>query len=557
MKLFAMRERKNLRAWELREGERYLLGSGTACHLVIDPRICPWEALCQVEVEADRLRLSAVPDGVDLLGPKGSAPLVVLRHFEKLTVGPVELGALDELVPLDHFDGQAETTAPTAPSDGVAPPGPKKRLFLKVANERGTRLYELRNRFQIGRAEVCFATGLHLVHPAISAIHAMVLERGHGFVLVDNQSDHGTFVNSIRLAPGVELPLESGQVIALTRNPRVVRIDVLDEDDLRKGMGGGELIGDSPAMRKLRAQIHEFGSNRAPALVTGEPGTGKELVGDALAHRVNPRKGKAVVDCTTLTEATAAAELGGARPGAYTGAVAREGLIDEAEGGLLYLDEIGDLPLPVQAMLLRFLEESTVRPVGGNKWHHVDCRVAAATNRDLEQFVVDGRFRQDLFDRLNGQRLRTPPLRERKEDIQPIAEHFLSHREAPGARKSLTTDALLALHDERWPGNVRELLRVLEIAAGRTEGVEIAASTVREVLAARTPGAAAAAPPSSVKAPDRVRAFERSLIADGLARRGGSIPKAAADLGYSVNTLRRRVEEYGLEAAIRGADTEG
>ncbi|HUB08239.1 MAG TPA: sigma 54-interacting transcriptional regulator, partial [Myxococcales bacterium] len=518
MKLYVLRNGSVLRAWELSPGV-YLVGSGPRCDRVLDPRDCPQEILCQVEAQRDRLLVSEIGEGISLVGPKGPAPLVALRSFDSLTAGPFQLGALEELRPPDFFEGQpGEELSPTAPADGILPP-PKETLVFQVLGARGRRLVAVKNGFRLGRDARCHDNGIRFQSPAVSAQHAVVYERRDGYHLVDAGSTHGTFVNGVRLAPGVELRLEAGMVIQLSRQNQVPKIEVLAAADLLQGAAAGGLVGESAAIKDIYAQIYRLKDGKFPILLFGETGTGKEVLAAEIARLHNPRKRLTVVDCTTLTETLLEAELFGTVAGAFTDGVDRAGLVEEAEGGVLFLDEIGELPLALQAKLLRFLQEKTFRRQGSNKYVEVNCRVVAATHRNLPQMVAEGRFRQDLYERLQGCALRIPPLRERKEDILPIAKHFLGTREAPNL-PTLSRGAAFALVEHDWPGNVRELLRVLEISAFRSEGAEIEESTVRALLAERTTAPAAGAEPTLRNGPERVRSYERALVAEALARHG-------------------------------------
>jgi transcriptional regulator with GAF, ATPase, and Fis domain len=223
----------------------------------------------------------------------------------------------------------------------------------------------------------------------------------------------------------------------------------------------------SPAMRRLAAELARFAASRATVIITGESGAGKEVVARAI-HDLSPRAGRAYVafNCAAVPRELFEGQLFGHRKGAFTGATTDQpGTIRSADGGTLFLDEIGELPLDVQPKLLRFLENGEVSPLGERRPVSVDVRIVAATHRDLEALVRQGRFREDLFFRLQVIPLRVPPLRERPEDVAALARHFLRdlgpHR--PGARTPvLAPDALTALATRPWPGNVRELRNVIE-----------------------------------------------------------------------------------------------
>ncbi len=224
------------------------------------------------------------------------------------------------------------------------------------------------------------------------------------------------------------------------------------------------LVGPSPAMQALRAQLRRVAATHTTVLLRGESGTGKELAARAL-HRLSPRADGpfVAVNCATIPEGLVEAELFGHAQGAYTGAVkARTGLIAAAHGGTLFLDEIGELAPAAQARLLRVLQDGEIRPVGANQNQRVDVRLVAATHRDLEGMIAEQAFRADLYYRLRVLELAIPPLRERREDIEPLARHFLEPADADAPRATLTEAARQALEAHEWPGNVRELANALE-----------------------------------------------------------------------------------------------
>jgi DNA-binding NtrC family response regulator len=242
------------------------------------------------------------------------------------------------------------------------------------------------------------------------------------------------------------------------------------------------LIGDSAPMRELTQLIRLVAPRTSTVLIEGETGTGKEVVASAI-HRLSGRASKplTVLNCAAIPEALLEAELFGHTRGAFTGAVqARTGRIEAAHGGTLFLDEIGELPVAVQAKLLRFLECGELQRVGDNEITRVDVRVIAATHRDLEQRVVDGTFRLDLYHRLTVFPLEVPALRERLDDLPALASHLLARLGADAPRKSLSPSAVDALEQHAWPGNVRELAHVLERAVIlAADAPEIAAEHIR------------------------------------------------------------------------------
>jgi DNA-binding NtrC family response regulator len=312
------------------------------------------------------------------------------------------------------------------------------------------------------------------------------------------------------------------------------------------------LIGASPAMRSLQRTLASLRHNESTVLIQGESGTGKELVARAL-HAASPRRGGPFVpvDCGALPESIIESELFGHERGAFTGAVGAPGLFRLASGGTLFLDEIGEIPAAVQAKLLRALQTREVRPLGGAAAVPVDIRVIGATHRDLAEMVADGRFRQDLFYRLNVVRLVLPPLRERREDVLLLAQHFLESRRRGGAGPSgFEPDALLALAAHDWPGNVRELENVIESALALARGEKLRAADLP--LPANRPAAGVAAPAAS-PLPLSLAAYERAALERALAECGGDASAAARRLGIGRSTFYRKLVLHGIGVARRSA----
>ncbi len=326
-----------------------------------------------------------------------------------------------------------------------------------------------------------------------------------------------------------------------------------------RGQHGGDadsappVIGVSAAMKEVRAFIAQVGPTDATVAVYGETGTGKEVVARRL-HLASPR-------CTGPFVALNAAcvprdlfesELFGHKKGAFTGATAdRAGLFRGANGGTLFIDELAELPLESQAKLLRALETRAIRSVGDSKEVPVDVRIIAATNRDLWHEVLEGRFREDLYFRLSVFPIVLPPLRDRPEDVTPLAEHLLTRLGGPP--RVLAEDAEKALAGHEWPGNVRELLNVLRRASLFAAGAEIDGALVRRMLAASVfaqPVVRAPAPPPErdAAAPMRLADVERQHIERTLEQMGGNITRAASSLGIDRRTLQRKLRSYGISA---------
>jgi two-component system, NtrC family, response regulator AtoC len=284
-------------------------------------------------------------------------------------------------------------------------------------------------------------------------------------------------------------------------------------------------------------------------LVTGESGTGKEAISRSL-HRASPRAAKAfvAVNCGAIPENLLESELFGHEKGAFTGADrAREGLFTEADGGTIFLDEIGELPFALQVKLLRVLQERIVRPIGGGAERAVDVRVIAATSRDLVEEVTAGRFREDLFYRINVIHIHVPPLRTRPEDIAILAEHFVArHSERLGIEaEPLPRTLYAALARYTWPGNVRELENVIERALILSGGAMDESHLPPHVRSSQ-PQFAVPVDGDDLSVKRRLPALERELIARALEKTGGNRTRAADLLDLSTRALSYKVQEYDL-----------
>jgi DNA-binding NtrC family response regulator len=319
------------------------------------------------------------------------------------------------------------------------------------------------------------------------------------------------------------------------------------------------LIGRSEATAALRRLIAKAARHRLPVLLLGETGTGKEVVARAIFD-TDPRGQFVPIDCGSLVGTLMESELFGHVKGAFTGASDnRKGLVELADGGTAFFDEIGDLPLELQVKLLRLLQESEFRPVGALHWRKVDLRIIAATHRDLPAMIAAGRFREDLYYRLNVFSMRLPPLRDRREDIAPIAEHFVEECKRKGLRPFELTDEILGIfqtHD--WPGNVRELKHSIErIAAMLTAGAAIASlptalqyhlnSSALHQLSTAIDSAPVEEFRRVPKSPViSIPESERQTIRAALTETRGERSEAAKILGIGRTTLYRKMKQYGI-----------
>ncbi|MBX3188562.1 MAG: sigma 54-interacting transcriptional regulator [Labilithrix sp.] len=308
------------------------------------------------------------------------------------------------------------------------------------------------------------------------------------------------------------------------------------------------IVGESHALARAKNELGRVGPTATTVLLLGETGTGKELFARAV-HESSPRSAAPFVkvNCAALTPTLLESELFGHERGAFTGATQRRlGRFELADGGTLFLDEITELPLDAQSKLLRVLQEREIERVGGSTPIPIDVRIVAATNRDIDAEVRAGRFRSDLFFRLNVFPLRLPPLRERRDDIPALVASLLEKIATRGfERRGIDLDAVAYLQAYDWPGNVRELENVLERAAVLARGPTIRVEDLPE-LAGESKGEVADAPDAVATLKERVSDFERTLIADALARAGGNQSEAARLLRTSRATLQYRMRVLGL-----------
>jgi DNA-binding NtrC family response regulator len=328
---------------------------------------------------------------------------------------------------------------------------------------------------------------------------------------------------------------------ALSRSVETQAILPAEGDDL------GGLVGRTPSMVEVYKTIARVAPQPSTVLILGESGTGKELVAKAIHHH-SPRRSRpfVAVDCTSLPETLLESELFGYVRGAFTGAVSdAPGLFTEGDGGTVFLDEIGDLTLPLQAKLLRVLQEHQIRPVGDTQWRPVDVRVVAATNRDLAEAVSQGRFREDLLYRLKVVTISLPPLRERRDDIPLLVENLVRRaarrcgKPAPG----ISEPALEMLRAFDWPGNVRELAHVLERSVALARHDVLGVEDLPEELGE---GAPKRSPDDILEGLPTLEELKRRYIRRVIKESAGNVSRAAAVLGVDRRSFYRMLRRYGI-----------
>ena len=380
-------------------------------------------------------------------------------------------------------------------------------------------------------------------------------------------SGHGTIETAVKAVRSgaqdfVEKPLSLEKTLLAVRNTLQRRRLETEVRALKRQLDERYvMVGESPALRRLRAEIEQAAPSNGRALIFGENGTGKELVARAIHVRSLRAEGPFVeVNCAAIPEDLIESELFGHVKGAFTGALAaRKGKFELADGGTLFLDEVGDMSLKTQAKVLRALQEQRIEPVGGAGSVEVDVRVVAATNKNLEEEIRQGRFRDDLFFRLNVIPFQVPPLRERREDIPLLARYFVDVLSAEHGRRprTIAPEALAALSRLPWPGNVRELRNIIErlviMAPGDTIERRHLPSTLLDSLPADEP--AAEALPGDAAGGSRLHeareAFERSYILAKYRECGGNMSRTAEALGVERSNLYRKMKGYGLLPARR------
>jgi transcriptional regulator with GAF, ATPase, and Fis domain len=428
-----------------------------------------------------------------------------------------------------------------------------KLVVIKGA-QRGTELVIAGDMFRVGKAP---ENDLVLSDETVSRVHFEIMRDAKGYLVRDMQSTNGTFLDGAEVK---EAYLRAGSVIGLGAcqlkfTPFEERIEILPSEQESLG----EMVGKSAAMREIFGLVERIAPTDATVLIEGETGTGKDMIARTL-HQLSPRSAApfVVVDCGAVAGTLIESELFGHDKGAFTGAIAgRQGAFELASGGTVFLDELGELSLDLQPKLLRVLEQRELRRVGGTKVIKVDLRVIAATRKDLRSEVDKGKFREDLYFRLNVVPITAPALRERREDIPLLIDAMLG-KLAPGGGIALSDATRVALMAHDWPGNVRELRNVIEraLALGADPGMLVAP------LGA-APAGKGAPPRDGLEFEPGVsyrdtkekwnELFERRYLAWVIRRADGNISKAARDADMDRKYLHKLLRKYGITAGDSAA----
>jgi two-component system, NtrC family, response regulator HydG len=350
--------------------------------------------------------------------------------------------------------------------------------------------------------------------------------------------------NDEKLLASLGLALRLRASEAELRRMRSQRRQLASDADQRLG----EMIGEGPAMQAVLALIRKVAATDAAVLITGENGTGKELVARAIHRQSDRREGAFIgVDIASLPESLFESELFGHAKGAFTDAKeARMGRFESACGGTLFLDEIGNLPMTMQAKLLRAIESGEIAPVGSSESRPVDARIVCASNMPLREMAARREFRQDLLYRINTIEIDLPPLRERREDIPLLAEHFLSLycRKYRMPTREIPPEAMSRLRDYPWPGNIRELKHAIERAVIVGDSADL---RPEDFLAPRPGTPPCEASSGQARIGGDLESMERAAIGSSLERNGGNISRAADELGLTRAALYRRIRKHGLQ----------
>jgi transcriptional regulator with GAF, ATPase, and Fis domain len=468
--------------------------------------------------------------------------------------------SIDDLPPEQEHDDRQRTVEVNVNAITEMIQVEKCKLVVVDGPSTGVEMIVSKNIVRIGTNEGC---DLVLDDNTVSRFHCEIRHIGDEYLLVDHDSTNGTYVGNLRireafLFPNCEL-LVGNSLIRFV--PLIEEIPVYP---IRRSQYGA-LIGASPRMRDIYGVIDKVAPSELSVVVQGETGTGKELVARAIHdHSRRRRRPLVIFDCSAFPENLLESELFGHEKGAFSGAHrTHRGVFERAEGGTIFFDELGEMSLPLQPKFLRALENGEIRRVGGERTIRVDCRVVAATNRDLQSMVEEGAFRQDLYYRLAKVRMQLPPLRERLEDVPLLVNHFLRElreRQPTLHARSFSEDALAAMTDYDWPGNVRELRNVVERAATFCEHEIVDAGDLPGDLQARMgrPSMRAAVvaqldPGAGLKEAKEamVAQFERDYLVTLLERFNMNISRVAREAGIDRRHVYRLMQKYDIQLPDR------
>jgi two-component system, NtrC family, nitrogen regulation response regulator NtrX len=381
-------------------------------------------------------------------------------------------------------------------------------------------------------------------------------------VMISGQATIEMAVKATRLGATdfLEKPISTEKLLLTVEN--ALRLKHLEEEnqELKRRLGKHHIVWASPAMREVMAQVEHVAASETRVCIRGETGTGKELIARTLHEKSARREGAFIsLNCAAIPSELMESELFGHEKGSFTGAAARHiGKFEQANGGTLFLDEIGDMAPAMQAKLLRVLEEGEIERVGGEKPLAVDVRVVVATHRNLEEQVRQGTFREDLYHRVNVFPVKLPPLRERREDIRVLAEHFVRQlaEQNNWKPKIFSPEAIAELKRYAWPGNARELRNVIERVLLLAPGETVDAATVARALPqAAVGGSHVSAALASGTLAERVEAFERETLLEELKKHRNHVTNTAKALGLERSHLYKKCQHLGIDLrAIRNSD---
>ncbi|MBI2341839.1 MAG: sigma 54-dependent Fis family transcriptional regulator [Deltaproteobacteria bacterium] len=432
----------------------------------------------------------------------------------------------------------------------------KCQLAVVEGPEKGKKYALVKSTTKVGKKE---NNDFIIADSTVSRNHMVIDYASDSFLLRDSDSTNGTYLNGTKvkeayLVPGDRIKI-GNTTLEFVAFEEKVRIEPSEKEIF------GSMVGKSLKMRQIFGILEKISPTLATVIIEGETGTGKELVARAI-HENSPRKNKPfiVFDCSSVAPNLIESELFGHEKGSFTGAIkSRRGAFEEAAGGTIFLDEIGELTLDLQPKLLRALESREIRRVGANLQVPIDVRVICATNRNLKKEVSEGRFREDLYYRLSVVKILLPPLRERAEDIPPIVERFLTggkFNKNPDGTFRITKvedDALKSLGRYKWPGNVRELQNIVERAAATAEKETITKDNVDFVFSElereedRTEKLQVVKDiPFKAAKQKVVEVFEKDYLLDLLRRNGFNLSKAAREAGIDRKHIRNLLKKYGI-----------